>query len=200
MKLRPISLENGRSHYDGSVRSFPLPFPYKDPRAILHKLGCLEVAAVCAPRLAGGVKQGSLQLAVELASDLRDPLVSELAKERRGPVVFKDPAPLFIFIERDAQRRVEGRGEPMPRHLGQQFDGFCTSVIDVADHDFGAAFRKREGSRSANSSAGLPQLASALRVLVWDIFPIGRHACQGTHRRPRRWKTGVGGRSARSCP
>ncbi len=37
--------------------------------------------------------------------------------------------------------------------LGQQFDGFGASVIYVADHDFGTMFRKREGSRPANTSA-----------------------------------------------
>src|SRR6266403_3083985 len=33
--------------------------------------------------------------------------------------------------------------------LGPQFEGLCTSVVDVADHDFGAMFRKRERSRRA---------------------------------------------------
>jgi hypothetical protein len=37
--------------------------------------------------------------------------------------------------------------------LGQQFNGFCASVIYVADHNFGTVFRKREGSRPANTSA-----------------------------------------------
>jgi hypothetical protein len=65
--------------------------------------------------------------------------------------------------------------------LGQQFDGFCTRVVYVADHDFGAMFRKRERSRPANTSAA----AGNQRDLAAEVQMVG-------HERLHRFKSCYG--------